>query len=118
MHNRRVNGLCFNCDECFILCNHCKPKQFFLLLADEDAQLESPTFLDPEDIFGPSSEFPSPPMPVSLLRQSAPPDGSYFQLLTDAALGVFSPCTLRLSTTILGRPVFVLVDSGSSHNIL
>ncbi|KAL0430619.1 UNVERIFIED_CONTAM: Transposon Ty3-I Gag-Pol polyprotein [Sesamum radiatum] len=38
MQARRIKSFCFNCDEWFVPGHRCKPKLFFLLLADEDVE--------------------------------------------------------------------------------
>ncbi|XP_011078981.1 uncharacterized protein LOC105162605 [Sesamum indicum] len=119
MQARRAKGLCFNCDEKFYSGHRCRPKQFLLLLADEDAPPASSVSLDclDDDCSSPLASDTPPPLPVSLLSSSSPIP-SHFHLSIDAVSGMQSPRTLRLTVYIQGRPVSVLVDSGSSHNIL
>ncbi|XP_058769067.1 uncharacterized protein LOC131642924 [Vicia villosa] len=101
LQERRAQGLCFNCDEKFIPGHKCASK-FFLLLAEDDiteyeqlAEISSDTELPTTD-----------------------PSHTYFQLSPQALTGQFSPQTLKFQGVINGLPVMVLVDTGSTHNIL
>ncbi|MCH84285.1 retrotransposon-derived protein PEG10-like, partial [Trifolium medium] len=126
MQLRRSKGLCFNCDERFHTGHRCKHRQFLLLLGDEDSDthedplyaLLAPNVPDPTQTPIPSTLLtpnqepnPHPPPP-------SPPDSELFQLSLQAATGQPSPRTLRFTATIHNRRVTVLVDSGSSHNII
>jgi hypothetical protein len=73
-------------------------------------------------------DFTSPPTPSTQLltpsvitpNSTAPnsPEPELFQLSLQAVTGQPSPRTLRFVATIHGHPLTVLVDSGSSHNII
>ncbi|KAL0444686.1 UNVERIFIED_CONTAM: hypothetical protein Slati_2191300 [Sesamum latifolium] len=114
----RAKGLCFNYDEGFFTGHRCKPKQFLLLLVDDDPPDIAPDPLRSSVLE--YSELPpdsSPPHPATILSPHSLSDVSHFHLSVEALSDSLSPCTLRLLASILG-PVKVLVDSGSSHNIL
>ncbi|KAL0394891.1 UNVERIFIED_CONTAM: hypothetical protein Slati_4455300 [Sesamum latifolium] len=102
LQDRGARGLCFNCDEKFGPGHKCKAKQFLLLMASEG---------DPHDLPGDCSDPEDSPPPLFS-------DGVHFQLSPPAALGSSSPRTLCLRGFIRGHEVSVLVDSGSSHNLV
>ncbi|KAJ0575909.1 putative nucleotidyltransferase, Ribonuclease H [Helianthus annuus] len=98
IQQRRKDGLCFRCPERFFPGHKCSPPQFMLIVDNDDqfSSLDKPP--DPQDT------------PI------APPR---FMSLSDAAyFGMSSLQTLRLTGYIHGTPVTVLVDCGSTHNIL
>jgi hypothetical protein len=126
MQIRRSKGLCFNCDEHFHTGHRCKNKQFLLLLYDGETDpypdplyaLLTSEIPDPTQIPSPYSLLPTTPY----LDPNPPPppqnDSTLFHLSLQAATGHPSPRTLRFTATIHNHPVTVLVDSGSSHNII
>ncbi|KAK4389883.1 hypothetical protein Sango_2325300 [Sesamum angolense] len=60
----------------------------------------------------------APLFPTALLHEDSLSSSEYFQLSFDALSGSPSPWILRLQAHIQGHRVILLVDSGSSHNIL
>ena len=97
MQERRALGLCCNCDENFLLGHKCSTSRFLLLLDDVEPVLE---ILDvPTD----------PTYTIDMV---------HFHLSPQALTGNFSPETLKFQDLIHNLPVIVLIDSGSSHNIL
>ncbi|XP_058734067.1 uncharacterized protein LOC131605768 [Vicia villosa] len=100
LQERRAQGLCFNCDEKFITGHKCTTNRFFLLLA-EDEGLESEES-NPSDSISHEQDL----------------NDTYFQLSTQALTGQFSPQTLKFQGFIQGLPVMVLIDTGSTHNIM
>lgn len=101
----RENGLCFYCDQKFSLSHKCKGR-FMLLMAEEEDQL--PMWGgDPavEDQGGSSSN------PPSEEAQSA-------QISLNALFGSGASETLRVVGQIAHYPVQILVDGGSTHNIV
>ncbi|KAL0340386.1 UNVERIFIED_CONTAM: hypothetical protein Sradi_4555400 [Sesamum radiatum] len=103
LHERHTKGLCFNCDEKFSPGHWCKAKQFMLLLLDHPPDLFD-SYPDPEDV------------PSSL--ETSLSDGVLFQLSPAAVSGSSSLRTLCLWGLIRRHAVSVLIDSGSSHNII
>nr|KYP37503.1 Retrotransposon-derived protein PEG10 [Cajanus cajan] len=95
LQERRTLGLCYYCDEKYHSGHRCQPKQFHLLLVDEE-DCSFPTF---------SPTSPSIPLPSS---PNSP----------QALNGSKSPPTLRFHGSISGHSVTVLIDTGSSHNIM
>lgn len=121
MEARRAKGLCFNCNERFHTGHRCKPKLFLLLMTDED---ETPPNESAEDLYL-LIEAP-PPLSTTLLTTQTKttntfqtePEPEHFHLSMDAMTRHGSPRTLHFTATIYGHPITVLVDTGSSHNIL
>nr|KYP45909.1 hypothetical protein KK1_032523 [Cajanus cajan] len=97
MQERRDAGLCYNCDEKFFPGHKCATPRFFLLLCDKD--LSNPGLV-----------------PDSILPMGEP--ALHFQLSPQALASSPSPQTLKFHGSILGLPVMVLIDIGSSHNII
>ncbi|XP_058788145.1 uncharacterized protein LOC131662390 [Vicia villosa] len=99
---RRAKGLCFNCDEKFIPGHRCTAGKFLLLMVDEDDTIN----LGQEDEL------------LTELDITTEPEETYFQLSPQAVSGHFSPKTLKFKGIIDGLHVTVLIDTGSTHNIL
>lgn len=78
MRERRAQGLCFNCDENFIVGHKCNTSRFLLLLAKDE-------LLDP---------FQVEELPQDTVADSDSND-TYFQLSPQALTGQFSPQTLK-----------------------
>ncbi|KAL0291648.1 UNVERIFIED_CONTAM: Retrovirus-related Pol polyprotein from transposon.6 [Sesamum radiatum] len=112
MQARRAQGLCFNCDEKFSPGHKCKAKQFLLLLpGDHDSDISPGS---DSDIDAP----PPPPQPPSFLHSDSISSPLHFHLSDAAMSGPVSHRTLFLRGSIFEHSVTVLIDSGSSHNIL
>ncbi|KAL4570350.1 hypothetical protein LXL04_026002 [Taraxacum kok-saghyz] len=119
MQQRRAAGLCFRCPEKYHLGHKCSPPQFFIIVDNEE-----PTTPDVEP------PTPEPNMidmePPFISNQTVPitdhhtfPDAPQFLALSPAALlGSSSPRALRVTGYIAGHPITVLVDCGSTHNIV
>nr|XP_043614527.1 uncharacterized protein LOC122586615 [Erigeron canadensis] len=95
---RRKEGLCFRCPEKFFPGHKCSPPQFLLIVDNDDQILSQNEPPDPQE------------------TKTATPQ---FMSLSDAAyFGMSSLQTLRITGYINGSPVTVLVDCGSTHNII
>jgi hypothetical protein len=124
MQLRRSKGLCFNCDERFHKGHRCNPQFLLLLYPDEIDPTHDPLYAlfttdipDPAQTPSPSSLLPTRPEP----DPNPPPtqtESELFHLSLQAATGQPSPRTLRFTASINNHSVTVLVDSGSSHNII
>ncbi|XP_019418303.1 PREDICTED: uncharacterized protein LOC109329088 [Lupinus angustifolius] len=107
MQTRRAQGLYYNCDEKYITGHRCKPQQFLLPLSE-----------DPTDNY--HNLEPLDNTPNLNYEQQVPADNEviHFHLSDQAFQGKPSPKTLKFQGTILGHQVTVLVDTGSSHNVM
>ncbi|OMO70038.1 Retrotransposon gag protein [Corchorus olitorius] len=110
MQARRAKGLCYNCDDQYKLGHRCRTAPFLLLQTEDESIIQSPdstTF----QTTGPLSlaELPLPPSPL---------DESEFQVSFNALYGSSSPNTLKLFAEIHGERFTVLIDSGSTHNLI
>ncbi|XP_058757457.1 uncharacterized protein LOC131630720 [Vicia villosa] len=101
IQERRAQGLCFNCDEKFVIGHKCSTSRFLILMAEEDSMIDP--LLEDGNVETAAE--------LSL-------DDTYFHLSTQAVTGQFSPQTLKFKGSINGLSVMVLVDTGSTHNIM
>jgi hypothetical protein len=101
-NERRTQGLCFHCDEKFVPGHKCSTGRFLLLMTEEEeyVEIEEPT---PERT---NQE------PTTATNET------FFQLSPQALTGQLSPQTLKFKGLLHGLTVTVLVDTGSTHNIL
>ncbi|XP_058776595.1 uncharacterized protein LOC131650912 [Vicia villosa] len=105
IQERRAQGLCFNCDDKFIPGHRCSAGKFLLLLVDDEDPDSSPPIVTIDEQI----------VDAAQINNS---DETYFQLSPQAANGHFSPKTLKFNGLINGLAVIVLIDTGSTHNIL
>ncbi|KAL0355083.1 UNVERIFIED_CONTAM: Retrovirus-related Pol polyprotein from transposon.6 [Sesamum radiatum] len=91
--------------------HRCRAKHLLLLLPEDDDSAEH-SFEPNPGLFA----LPSPP--GRLLPPEPPPDQVHFQLSNAAIAGANSPRVLCLCGFIREHSVTVLIDSGSSHNII
>lgn len=115
MAERRSKGLCFNCDDKWHAGHRCKTKQFLLLLIDDEStppvellSLDT-SLLEPDPVHGEA---------LTTEAEVIPPLCEHFQLSQAAMVGPPCPRTLRTHGYIYEHSVSILVDSGSSHNIM
>nr|GFC11100.1 hypothetical protein [Tanacetum cinerariifolium] len=113
LQKRRAEGLCFRCPEKFHPGHVCSPPQFLLVAGNEN---ETYSDIIPDygffHIKGTSSEYNDPPFITD-------PHTPQFLLISDAAyLGLKSPRAVRVIGHIQGQSVTILVDCGSTHNII
>ncbi|KAK4389794.1 hypothetical protein Sango_2316400 [Sesamum angolense] len=92
------------------------PKLLLLLSKDELLISASPAVIPDEP--SASELVPPPHLPTVLLSADSASPSELFQLSLDALSGSPSPRTLRLRGSVCSFPVTILVDSGSSHNII
>ncbi|KAL4582831.1 hypothetical protein LXL04_007392 [Taraxacum kok-saghyz] len=100
LQKRRVEGLCFRCPAKYSPGHKCSPPQFMVIVDNEDET----------------------PPDTSLIETDAaltvePPD-QFLALSTTAFYGLASPQALHVTGFINNKPVKILVDSGSTHNII
>ncbi|XP_058726191.1 uncharacterized protein LOC131597514 [Vicia villosa] len=101
LQERRTQGLCFNCDEKFVPGHKCSAGKFLLLMIDDEDDINNPDSVTQDEQITDSSA-----------------EETYFQLSPQAVSGQFSPKTLKFNGLINGLSVTVLIDTGSTHNIL
>ncbi|OMO68444.1 Retrotransposon gag protein [Corchorus olitorius] len=111
MQARRAKGLCFNCDEQYKPGHRCRTTPFLLLQADDDL----PDLKSLEAVHSmPLSAVPALPPPQDTIVDD-PPD---FQVSFHALFGTISYNTLKLSGVLKVQNLTVLVDTGSTHNLI
>ncbi|CAJ2679012.1 unnamed protein product [Trifolium pratense] len=98
---RRAQGLCFHCDEKFVPGHKCKTPKFLLLVVDDEE------YVDIEE-----------PPPEPEVEATTEPNETFFQLSRQALTRQLSPQSLKFPSLLHGLVVTVLVDTGSTHNIL
>ena len=106
MATRREKGLCYNYDE---RCgpNHWCRDKFFLLVAPPDEPL-------PDEPIP-----PDPVIPMLLELPSKDPSASHSTKLSLHAMARHSvSSTLRVTSSVQGHKVIILVDGGSTHNFI
>ncbi|GMI79828.1 hypothetical protein HRI_001652100 [Hibiscus trionum] len=102
---RRLKGLCYYCDDRYTPGHKCKTPHLFML--DDDGLLDDTA--------------PPPTVPPTTLDTTlTPPDlvGDHSTMSFNALAGYHNPTTLRVDDTILGKPVRILIDGGSTHNFI
>ncbi|MCH79917.1 hypothetical protein A2U01_0000678 [Trifolium medium] len=103
MQERRALGLCYNCDEKWMVGHRYATGRYLLLILDPGEQMETvDQQIEPET---------EPENTVTT-------EETYFQLSPQALTGQFSPQTLKFKGLLHGLPVTVLIDTGNTHNIL
>lgn len=121
MDDHRAKGLCFNCDERYHRGHRCKNKGMLLLLSPSDPPDPHSDHIS-DDVPPLTNSETTPPTPSAfLLHSETPPtytNPEQFHLSLQAVSGQPSPRTLRFYARINGHYVSVLVDIGSSHNII
>ncbi|XP_042049929.1 uncharacterized protein LOC121795456 [Salvia splendens] len=90
-----AQGLCYWCDKKWHRNHRCQSR-LLLFVGDDDESLDSSTPLDPS----------ADDIPIA--------DVSTLQSLSASS----SPRSLRLTGTVIGSPVQVLIDGGSTHNFV
>ncbi|GMI93353.1 hypothetical protein HRI_003004600 [Hibiscus trionum] len=102
---RRLKGLCYYCDDCYSPGHKCKTPQLFML--DDDGCLDDTA--DPQIITQPTPD--TTPTTSDLVSDHS-------TVSFNALAGYHNPTTLRVEGTILGKPVRILIDGGSTHNFI
>ncbi|XP_061356472.1 uncharacterized protein LOC133300905 [Gastrolobium bilobum] len=102
IQNKRDKGLCFGCDERYVFGHKCKGKATLLYFEgtdDDNAQpMEEDTPVIPPD---------ADPLP-----------NSFSEISLNALFGHYSPRSFRLTGSIHGKQVQILVDGASTHNFI
>ncbi|XP_039011243.1 uncharacterized protein LOC120140328 [Hibiscus syriacus] len=95
---RRQNNLCFKCGEKFVPGHQCKTKQLNMMIEDESVLPSEILSNDPE--------------------QQNLQEGENLEISMNAITGCIGHNTLRIQGTIQGRPLNILIDSGSTYSFL
>lgn len=97
---RSAKGLCFNCDESYSPGHKCKGR-LFQMDADQTGLVE---LVDqPEE---------------SEVEEIVDPSVTTIEISLQALSGSFNPLTIMVKGWVLGRPLIILIDSGSTHNFV
>ena len=94
MEERHSKDLCYNCDEVYTRGHQCKWLFWLEVEDEEEADLEIQQ------------------IPEQALDQQAP------EISLHAMNGAPSPQTLQLGGTVCGKPIQVLIDTGSTHSFV
>lgn len=105
MKERRDKGLCYNCDEKWALGHNCKSARLFIMECDGSSHDEVPNFEVAEGNASKSKE----ETPIVELEPG---------ISIHALLGSPNPKPIRFLGHICGRVVVILVDTGSTHNLM
>lgn len=97
-------GLCYHCDEKWIIGHRCQPR-LYLIIVKPNAD---PSTLDPL-----LASPPPEPLPLIDLDPGSPPHISLHALAGTSTLNTF-----RLYDSIAHHRMVILIDSGSTHNFI
>jgi hypothetical protein len=102
----QLKVLCYNCDDKYFPGHNCKEQNLFMAISEDvsEEDVESPLVSvspEPTDITPPSNTLEEEPV-ISL----------------NSLKGFSAPQTLKLIGYIKHRKVIILVDSGSTHNVI
>ncbi|WVZ14691.1 hypothetical protein V8G54_012257 [Vigna mungo] len=98
MQARRDKNLCYNCDERYTRGHRCKLQFLLLTMVDTDDPPKELVELDFDSTI-------NPPLEAGLIS-------------LHALSGQWNPCTFRVTRSINGYNVQILVDSGATHNFI
>ncbi|GMJ03418.1 hypothetical protein HRI_004011000 [Hibiscus trionum] len=104
-HERRLKGLCYYCDERYAPGHKCKTPQLFML--DDEGLVD--------ETLGSSA---APSTALDPLQTPSDLVTDHSTISFNALAGYHTPTTLRVSGTIQGNPVRILIDGGSTHNFI
>ncbi|OMO85913.1 Retroviral aspartyl protease [Corchorus olitorius] len=113
MQARRAKGLCYNCNDQYKPGDKCRTTPFLLLQVDEEESSDDIPNTDGSLSLSLAS------LPLPLEPQLFPEiDPSDFQVSLHALYGHYSLNTLKFVGEIAGYQFSILVDSGSTHNLI
>lgn len=95
---RRAKGLCFKCDDKWVVGHRCKRKELSVILLNDDD--------DDETMYMGSEPPPSPTEEIST------------QVSLNSVIGLSSPKTMELFGKIENSAVVVMVDPDATHNLI
>ncbi|KAL4309574.1 hypothetical protein GQ457_01G052960 [Hibiscus cannabinus] len=102
---RRANNLCFKCGDKFSPAHQCKPRQFLMMEEtienyEQQADTSSLTTLQPQT------------------EEELTPTTDPLEISINALTGNSGYSTIRIRGTVKGKPLNILIDSGSTHSFL
>jgi hypothetical protein len=106
MVERQLKGLFYNCDDKYLSGHKCKEQNLFMAISYDISKEDVETPLVPES-----------PEIIDITPPSDPPEVEPIISL-NSLIGFSAPQTLKLIGYIKHRKVFILVDSGSTHNFI
>jgi hypothetical protein len=103
---RKLKGLCYNCDEKYFLGHKCKEQNIFMAIS--------------EDILEEDEETPSAPESHESTDITPPSDPPEVEpvISLNALTGFSAPQNLKLISYIKHQKVIILVNTGSTHNFI
>ncbi|KAH0663643.1 hypothetical protein KY285_028630 [Solanum tuberosum] len=113
METRRSKGLCFNCDEKYSYGHVCKKKRQLFYMEVEEGEREPKEIED--DIMVDPAEF------LTMIGQGLETDNERAILphvFVHAMNGSHDFKTMRVTVSVKGKAVHVLIDTSSTHNFL
>ncbi|KAL4281742.1 hypothetical protein GQ457_03G022050 [Hibiscus cannabinus] len=96
---RRTHNLCFKCGERFTPGHQCKVKQLNSMEEEEEQEEEAPQEERTEETHGQE-------------------DGDNLEISMNALTGNTGYSTLRIQGVVKGKPLNILIDSGSTHSFI
>ncbi|GJY42671.1 enzymatic polyprotein [Tanacetum coccineum] len=126
LQERKKKGLCFNCDELYRVGHKCRSPHILLLIPDEVSMENLETEHPPPLPLSLLTRSPSRPVAIPSIEGTIPQDFSndtssepvLFHISSVAYSGSGNMKTLRITGSLNGLQVTVLIDSGSTHNVM
>jgi hypothetical protein len=106
MAEHQLKGLCYNCDDKYLLGHKCKEQNIFMAISEDIWEEDFETPLVSESPKTTEITPPLDPVEVELI------------ISLNSLTGFSAPQTLKLIGYIKHRKVIILVDSGSTHNFI
>ncbi|XP_061359504.1 uncharacterized protein LOC133303598 [Gastrolobium bilobum] len=101
IQRKREQGLCYSCDEKYVFGHRCKGKATLLYFEGTEDDYTPPPQEEPPDSSIPDNN-----------------SNSFSEISLNALFGHYSPRSFRLTGTIFGKSVQVLIDGGSTQNFI
>ena len=104
VQQKREKGLCFRCDDKWMVGHRCRRKELSVLISQDDEhgeELELNTEMQTEELAH-----------TELVEEIQP------EISFNSVMGFTSPRTLKMLGLILGKEVVVMIDPGATHNFV